>query len=81
MDFLLHAGRVVCLTASVDELVHRIGDAATRPLLAGKDVRSEIERLSQMRQPYYVRAHFSVDTTGVVPSQVARTIAEELERA
>lgn len=80
MDFMLHAGRVVCLTATVDELVRRIGDPESRPLLAGKDVRAEIEKLLPLRQPYYARAHLTVDTTGLVPSQVARNIADGLEK-
>ncbi len=80
MDFMLHAGRVVCLTASLDELVRRIGDAQTRPMLAGKDVKSEIEKLLPPRQRFYERAHLTFDTTGIVPSQVARRIAEELEK-
>ena len=80
MDFMLHAGKVVCLTASTDELVGRLGNAETRPLLAGKDVRGEIEKLLPGRQPYYARANVTVDTTGVVPSQVARQIAEALEK-
>ena len=79
MDFMLHAGKVVCLTASVDELVRRVGDGETRPLLAGKDVRAEVERLLVLREKFYVRAHISIDTTGVVPSQVARRIVEALE--
>jgi shikimate kinase len=80
LDFMLHAGKVVCLTATVDELVQRIGDGEARPLLAGKDVRGEIQKLLPGRQPYYARAHVTVDTTGVVPSQVARQIAEALEK-
>jgi shikimate kinase len=79
MDFMLHAGRVVCLTASVDELVRRVGDGATRPLLAGKDVRAEVERLLSQRRKFYDRAHVTVDTTGLAPSQVARRIGEALE--
>jgi shikimate kinase len=80
MDFMLHAGKVVCLTASVDELAARVGDAQTRPLLAGKDVRAEIERLLAARQKFYERAHLTIDTTGLVPSQVARRITEALEQ-
>ena len=67
--------------ASVDELAQRVGDAQTRPLLAGKDVRAEIERLLSARQKFYERAHVSIDTTGLVPSQVARRITEALEQA
>jgi shikimate kinase len=80
MDFMLHAGKVVCLTASVDELTQRLGSAETRPLLAGKDVRAEVERLLAARQKFYERAHVSIDTTGLVPSQVARRITEALEQ-
>ncbi len=80
MDFMLHAGKVVCLTADTDELVRRIGAAETRPVLAGKDVRGEIEKLLPQRQKFYQRAHLLIDTTGMVPSQVAKRIAEELER-
>ena len=80
MDFMLHAGTVVCLTAPVDELVRRIGDAATRPMLSGRDVRDEIDRLLPVRQPFYARAQLTIDTSGLVPSQVARRIAEALEQ-
>jgi shikimate kinase len=80
LDFMLHAGKVVCLTADLDELVRRIGDPQSRPMLAGKEVHKEIEKLLPQRQPFYARAHLTVDTTGVVPSQVARRIAEELEK-
>ena len=81
MDFLLHAGRVVCLHADVDELVRRLGaaEATARPLLAGKDTRAEVVRLLGERERYYARAHITIDTAGVVPSQVARRIAEALE--
>ena len=80
LDFMLHAGKVVCLTATTDELVQRVGAGETRPLLAGKDVRQEIERLREQREKFYQRAHLTTDTTGVVPSQVARRIAEALEQ-
>lgn len=79
MDFMLHAGTVVGLAAGVDELVRRIGDAETRPMLTGKDVRAEIDKLLPVRQPFYARAHVTVDTSGMSPSQVVRKIAEALE--
>jgi shikimate kinase len=78
IDLMLDAGTVVCLTASVDDLIKRIGDTQTRPLLTGKNVRAEIERLLAQRQAFYARANLTVDTSGLQPSQVARRIAEEL---
>ena len=80
MDFMLHAGKVICLTATVDELVARVGSAETRPMLAGKDVRAEAERLLEQRQPHYARAHVTVDTTGLVPSAVVKAIVEAIEK-
>jgi shikimate kinase len=81
MDFMLRAGKVVHLTATTDELVRRLGDAETRPLLAGKDVKSEIEKLLSARRAHYQRAHVTVDTTGLAPSQVAKQIQEALEHS
>jgi shikimate kinase len=80
MDFMLHAGRVVCLSASVDELVRRVGDGESRPMLAGKQVRPEIERLLAHRERFYARAHVTIDTTELVPSAVVKAIAEALEK-
>jgi shikimate kinase len=80
MDFMLHAGKVICLSATADELVQRVGDGATRPMLAGKDVRAEIEKLMTLRQPHYARAHVAIDTTGLVPSAVAKAIVEEMDK-
>jgi shikimate kinase len=79
MDFMLRAGKVVCMSASTDELVARLGKAEARPLLAGKDVRAEIEKLLLQRAAVYARAHVTIDTTGLVPSQVARQIQEAIE--
>ena len=59
----------------------RTGVLETRPLLAGKDVRAEIEKLLAQRKPYYARAHVTVDTTGLAPSQVAKQIQEALEQS
>jgi shikimate kinase len=48
-------------------------------MLAGKDVRVEIEKLMLQRSAAYARAHHTIDTTGLVPSAVARQIQEALE--
>ena len=81
MDFMLHAGKVICLTASVDELVQRIGSGETRPMMAGKDVRVEVEKLMAQRQAHYARAHVAIETTGLVPSAVVKAIVEWMDKA
>ena len=71
---MLHAGKVVLPDAPTPtSSCGALGDAETRPLLAGKDVRAEESRgccCSAARD--YARAHITVDTTGLVPSAVAR---------
>jgi shikimate kinase len=79
LDVMIGAGVVVCLSAPVPVLVQRLGDAATRPLLAGTDLQAEVTRRLAEREPYYRRAPVQVDTAGLVPSQVAARVAQELE--
>lgn len=79
LERMLAAGVVVGLSASADAILTRIGDASTRPLLAGTvDRQAEVVRLLAERQPYYQRADFTVETSGVAPSQVLAKILKEL---
>jgi shikimate kinase len=71
------AGLIVCLTASPDEIVARLGQDTTRPLLQGtRDLLGEVKRLLEARRPFYEEAPILVDTTGRLPSQVAAEIAK-----
>lgn len=73
------AGVVVGLGVSVEEILRRVGSGAGRPLLAGAaDPRAEVERLLARRAADYARAHFTVETTGLPPSQVVARILQEL---
>src|SRR5207249_3092707 len=46
LTLMLGAGLVVCLRATPETILARIGDASTRPLLAkAADTRAEVERL------------------------------------
>ncbi|HEU5265740.1 MAG TPA: shikimate kinase [Jatrophihabitans sp.] len=69
---------VVVLRARLETLLARVGDGATRPLLAG----SPQERLAALArergQRYTAVADFGVDTDGKSPGQVAATIAARL---
>lgn len=81
LELMSTTGLVVCLTATVETLLGRIGDAQNRPLLMRRgDVEAELKRLGQARQAVYARAHLSVDTTGLSPSQVAARIVEAAAR-
>lgn len=65
-DRLTAVGLVVWLEADPDTILERIGDAGSRPLLAGLDPagqRAKLEALLAARKPYYARAAIRVDAT------------------
>jgi len=74
---LLAAGPVVCLHASPEELMRRLGAARDRPLLNGdgtasvEERRARIEALLAQRAPVYALATHAVDTDGLSPDEVA----------
>ncbi len=81
LSLMLAAGVVVRLRATPETILERLGDASSRPLLAhAADRKAEVVRLLGLREAYYQQAHFSFDTDGVAPSQVASQIEAELCR-
>jgi shikimate kinase len=75
LQLMLEAGAVVCLRASAETILERVGEAASRPLLANAgDKRAEVLRLLAERAAFYDQATFSVETDGCAPSQVASRI-------
>ena len=75
MEALRELGTVVWLRGDLPELLIRAGRAGARPMLSGRTP-EEIEALFRARQPYYARAHLSVDTAGLgVDQVVARLLA------
>lgn len=68
---LTAAGPVVCLTASPEEILRRVGNAASRPLLRGPGDRlARIRTLMAERAPVYALATHAVDTTGLSVDQI-----------
>lgn len=66
---------VVCLEASVEELIKRVGgQPQSRPLLGGGDVRARIEQLLELRAPGYAECHAKVVTTGRGMSEIVQEI-------
>jgi shikimate kinase len=75
METLRELGTVVWLRGELRELHGRARRAGDRPMLAGRTF-EQIEALYRAREPYYSRAHVSVDTTGLGPDEVvARLLA------
>ncbi len=72
---------LVYLTASVEEILERIGEDEHRPLLQVDDQRGRIQKLFAGRRKMYERyAEVTIDTTDKTPLQVVNTIREALKR-
>jgi 3-dehydroquinate synthase len=67
-------GPLVCLSATIDEILKRTEASLQRPLLSKKDKREAIERLLNQRQGAYRDCDLMVQTTGKTPSMVVDEI-------
>ena len=70
---------VVCLSASTDAILRRVGNGATRPLLKGPNRRERIEELVQARQERYAQAHVAIKTDELTLSQVVDKIVAMMQ--
>jgi len=72
-------GNVVCLTASVDQLVERTYKDKKRPLLQVADPQQKIRELIAFRQPLYEGvSDIIINTDGRGPKVVAQEIIQQL---
>jgi len=77
-DRLTASGLVVWLEADPETILARIGDAESRPLLAGlepAEQRAKLEALLAARKPYYARAAIRVDATRAPEAVVDEIVA------
>lgn len=68
---LRETGAVLRLTARPEVLVRRIGDVASRPLLAGGDPVERLGALLRERERWYARADATLDTEDLSAEAVA----------
>jgi shikimate kinase len=80
MELLRKLGTVVWLDGDVRELHERASRLGNRPMLEGRSM-TEIDALYRARQPYYRRAHITIDTTGIGADQVVARILTALREA
>jgi shikimate kinase len=74
---LAAAGPIVCLAAPAEEIVRRVGERATRPLLAngaGGDRLARVRELLAERAPVYALSTHTVDTAGLDVEQVVERV-------
>ena len=77
LELVLAVGTLVWLDAPDDELLARIGDPTSRPMLAD-DPRAALARLRAEREALYANAQVRIDTRGLSPEAVAARIEEQL---
>ncbi|MCC6146629.1 MAG: 3-dehydroquinate synthase [Anaerolineaceae bacterium] len=76
---VLRAGAVVCLTAPVPELAERLKHQFShRPLLAGGDIKAQLEALLHTRAQHYASFPISIQTSGRSPEEIAREITRNI---
>jgi shikimate kinase len=75
---LAAAGPIVCLGASPEEILRRVGDPLARPLLAaaspGSDRLARVRQLLAERAPVYALATHAVDTSDLSVDQVVERV-------
>jgi shikimate kinase len=75
---LAAAGPIVCLAAAADEILRRVKDGRTRPLLSNGDGSAgrlaRIRDLLAERAPVYALATHTVDTTGLGVDDVVERV-------
>ena len=75
---LAAAGPIVCLAASPEEVLRRVGDPRSRPLLAGgsaaADRLARVRQLLAERAPVYATATHAVDTSGLDVDEVVERV-------
>jgi len=77
MDALRALGTVVWLRGDLEELLARARRGGLRPMLEGRSP-AELEALHRAREPYYARAHITVDTAGLTIDQVVNRVVAAL---
>jgi shikimate kinase len=77
MEALRELGTVVWLRGELTELLARASRSGARPMLDGRTA-EDIETLYRAREPYYARAHLTVDTARLGVDQVVGRIVAAL---
>lgn len=73
-NYLLQAGTVICLQASLDHIAARLVTDMDRPLLQGPDKMERLQSLLDQRAAVYASMPIRIDTTGMTPFTVCEKV-------
>jgi len=79
LQILREKALLIGLSAEMDVLLARAGDATKRPLLQGSNRREKIDDLLRQRAARYAQAHVTIDTSNLTVDQVVKKIMGMLE--
>jgi shikimate kinase len=78
-EFINENGVTILLTASMEELSHRLSDYGNRPLLADDNTEEALTKLWLERQLNYLNtADFTIETDGKNPEQLTEEILVQI---
>jgi len=78
-EFINENGVTILLTASMEELSHRLSDSGNRPLLADDNMEEALTKLWLERQLHYLNtADFTIETDGKNPEQLTEEILVQI---
>lgn len=69
-ELMEQGGRIICLTATPDVILERVGTTANRPLLASEDRAERVRTLLKQREAVYRSFPWQVNTTEMSPAEV-----------
>ena len=81
LSILKETGIIVCLEANPSTIYERTKKYTHRPLLSVSNPIKKIKELIKMRECYYRKAHFFVDTSRLTPKEVTDKIVAILKEA
>ncbi|MBW7461673.1 shikimate kinase, partial [Paenibacillus sepulcri] len=78
-ELMLDSALVVALTADAEQIISRVSQDASRPLLQG-DLRQRVNQLMEDRKHAYDFAHLTIDTSKLNAHEVVDKIVAFLQQ-